>query len=355
MDLLHALPAVPPIAADARAVRAPVKCINTERDVATWLRSDAHEIYLLFVARLAAAAAGQESRTDAWDSTADDAVARVISVLRGLDQWTSEIELSPLPQRFGNKAFRTWGARLEERVDALHRALLPPALHAYIPELRAYLLGGFGSFARLDYGTGHEMSFVAWLAMLFRLGFFAVPDAEARLALEVVPAYLRTVWHIQDRYALEPAGSHGAWGLDDYHFVPYIIGAAQIAGAPHTLSPADAVAPDMYPFLTRPAPRAGARISQQDTIAHAPRRAHGRAPLPNLYLSALARTNSLKRGPFFEHSPILSDIARTVASWRKVHTGMLRMYDAECLAKFPVVQHFWFGGVGYVWPSTAAC
>lgn len=344
------LPPVPPLTDDPTHVHAPVKRINSEADVATWLKSEAHDVYLLFVAHLAGAAVGRPTRTDAWQNCSDDAVGKVIALLRTLDTWTSEIELSARPQRFGNTAFRDWGARLESRVDALHEALLPESLRAFVPELRAYLLGGFGSFARLDYGTGHEMSFVAWLAMLYRLGFFG--ERVEDLALEVFPAYLRVVWHVQDRYALEPAGSHGAWGLDDYHFVPYIIGAAQLSGPNVALAPADAIAPALYPFLARPAARAGPRISPEETLTHAPR---VDAPVPNLYLSALARVNSLKRGAFTEHSPILSDIARSVRGWLKVHTGMLRMYDAECLGKFPVVQHFWFGGVGYVWPATGAC
>lgn len=50
----------------------------------------------------------------------------------------------------------------------------------------------------------------------------------------------------------------------------------------------------------------------------------------------------VKRGPFFEHSPMLNDIA-TLMSWSKVNTGMTKMYIAEVLKKVPVVQHFKFG------------
>lgn len=54
----------------------------------------------------------------------------------------------------------------------------------------------------------------------------------------------------------------------------------------------------------------------------------------------------MKRGPFFEHSPMLYDIS-SVPSWNKVNTGMAKMYIAEVLKKVPVVQHFLFG---YLFP-----
>jgi serine/threonine-protein phosphatase 2A activator len=52
----------------------------------------------------------------------------------------------------------------------------------------------------------------------------------------------------------------------------------------------------------------------------------------------------MKKGPFFEHSPTLYDISG-VAHWAKINQGMIKMYQAEVLGKFPVIQHFPIGNV----------
>jgi serine/threonine-protein phosphatase 2A activator len=52
----------------------------------------------------------------------------------------------------------------------------------------------------------------------------------------------------------------------------------------------------------------------------------------------------MKNGPFFEHSPMLWDISG-VALWSKVNGGLLKMYLAEVLSKFPIVQHMKFGNL----------
>lgn len=83
----------------------------------------------------------------------------------------------------------------------------------------------------MDYGTGHEASFAIFLLCLTLLRFFKPePDFERELVLCVFVRYLRLCWHLQDVYRLEPAGSHGVWGLDDSSFLGYIFGSGQLRG-----------------------------------------------------------------------------------------------------------------------------
>jgi serine/threonine-protein phosphatase 2A activator len=131
-------------------------------------------------------------------------------------------------------------------------------------------------------------------------------------------------------YTLEPAGSHGVWGLDDHFFMPYIFGSAQLTrpitdeepmplegsvpGAPKPADVAKAATVDLY---------------RED----------------NMYFAAIGFINDVKKGPFWEHSPILYDISGIKDGWGKINKGMLKMFDAEVLGKFPVVQHFPFGSL----------
>ncbi|KAL8946142.1 MAG: hypothetical protein Q9183_007945, partial [Haloplaca sp. 2 TL-2023] len=65
----------------------------------------------------------------------------------------------------------------------------------------------------------------------------------------------------------------------------------------------------------------------------------------NLYFSAIGFIYDVKKGPFWEHSPMLYDISGVRAGWAKINKGMIKMYMAEVLSKFPVVQHLYFGSL----------
>jgi len=105
-------------------------------------------------------------------------------------------------------------------------ALIPSE---YVMEVSDYFLASFGDFFRIDYGTGHEAAMAAWLYCLHSRGIFQDEDRED-LVLQVFVRYVGVMRRLQQTYWLEPAGSHGVWGLDDYHFLPFLWGASQLIG-----------------------------------------------------------------------------------------------------------------------------
>ena len=201
--------------------------------------------------------------------------------------------------------------------------MLPAAQHAAVVEVAPYFCDAFGNATRIDYGTGHEASFASWLLCLAKLGAFGERDRRA-LVTRVFGTYLRLMRLLQTTYWLEPAGSHGVWGLDDYQFLPFLWGAAQLEGHPEL----------------RP------------SCIHDDRAVAEGAPA-YLYLAAVSFVRGVKRGPLRETSPMLSDISQLPA-WGRVTAGMLRMYEAEVLGKLPIAQHFQFATLLQFDPQPAA-
>lgn len=112
-------------------------------------------------------------------------------------------------------------------VSSIPSSAIDPSL--LLPELSFHFVSSFGSAQRLDYGSGHELSFLAYLTCLCRLRIFN-EDEEQALVTRVFKEYIETCREVQRVFKLEPAGSKGVWGLDDHQHLVYLFGASQLVG-----------------------------------------------------------------------------------------------------------------------------
>lgn len=95
---------------------------------------------------------------------------------------TRVTEIAPIeqPMRFGNKSFRTWLDKVMATIHQDMKAFSSVAgFEKAIPEISIYLQESFGSHERIDYGTGHELNFIAFLFCLFKTGVLLADDLKA--------------------------------------------------------------------------------------------------------------------------------------------------------------------------------
>ncbi|KAK3815304.1 MAG: Serine/threonine-protein phosphatase 2A regulatory subunit B [Benniella sp.] len=290
----------------------PVKCIKDEaKDMPFFQASEGYARVLSYILALNTAVLNRKVSDPLPES---ESIKKIVALLDTVDSWIELVPPKSDPQRYGNLAFRDYIKLFEERANKVLEQLLPSTLHPAIQEISPYLTQSMGHGTRIDYGSGHELSFVVWLCCLEMIGFLQYQDHPA-VVLRVFERYLELVRKLQRTYQLEPAGSHGVWGLDDYQFLPYLWGSAQLRDHAR-----------LKPIAV---------MDAQQVEDYAP---------DYMYFRAIQSIHQTKRGPFHEHSPVLFEISG-VPHWPKVNSGMIKMYKAEVLGKFPVVQHLLFGSL----------
>lgn len=206
------LEVLPQSALESSTFQTPVKLINEGHHVHDFLRTRAWADIGKFVLQLNHALCPRTQPSSdvprtfplvPGSSSSTPSIQALQGLLSKLDDLIDLAPPDPGPRRFGNVSFRTWHGLMEEKLDSfLSAGRLGETLSlkgkdgvCAKDEVSSYLMGAFGSSQRLDYGTGHELSFVAFLGCLWKLGFFQDGqqggDIEREIVLKTFESYVQ--------------------------------------------------------------------------------------------------------------------------------------------------------------------
>lgn len=194
--------------------------------MAIWEKSTAYYDIIGFINAISQAIQGKKLSMNLDPSPVADKLVRIFE--EDLNRMVDETPSFEQPQRFGNKAYRDWFDKMKSEVPGLLKAAIPDEFHPALIEVTAYFTESFGNPTRIDYGTGHELAFIMFLCALYKIQALKESD-NLHTGLKIFNSYLVFVRRLQLTYRMEPAGSHGVWSLDDYQYVPFIWGSAQLA------------------------------------------------------------------------------------------------------------------------------
>ncbi|TQD99957.1 hypothetical protein C1H46_014461 [Malus baccata] len=157
----------------------PNKVIQSPDDLRRFHDSFSGKHFVGFIAALSESIRAKKISDPCHQS---DVVNTIVSILETLIQWVDEIPPTQQAARYGNVSFRSWHERLSETSHSLMLQFLPEHLHPSTIEIVPYFTDSFGNQTRIDYGTGHETNFAAWLYCLARMGVIKEEDYPAVVA-----------------------------------------------------------------------------------------------------------------------------------------------------------------------------
>lgn len=364
------VPTPTPVAKPVIDLTKPHRALLVPSDIDKFIGSSIYNEINSYIEISARAICGVKISQVTLGSTQEDQIIQMfINLMNKLYDLTSQAPPIAQPMRFGNKAFRTWTSLIVAPIEEFLKELwkfphTKPRIvfkdndndeeykdnnniidnqnnnnkylneNEFVEEFKYYLIEMFGNSTRIDYGTGHELNFVIFFLGLFKINLLSFNNNELDksihnlqiITLLAFSNYIKVVRKIQKEYLLEPAGSHGVWGLDDYHCLTFLWGSSQLC----TRNDIDDNDSTIEKYLP-------SSINNIDVLD-----AHKN---DYLYFENIKFIHEIKKGaPFSETSPMLYDIS-SKPDWKIIYRGLKKLHTGEVMNKFPVVQHLLFNKV----------
>uniref|UniRef100_H3CP27 Serine/threonine-protein phosphatase 2A activator n=1 Tax=Tetraodon nigroviridis TaxID=99883 RepID=H3CP27_TETNG len=284
----------------------PRKEINMVTDMGKWKQSQAYADYMGFVLSLNKVVKGKKLTCEYKVS---ETVQKLLQLLGTLEQWIIETPPVDQPSRFGNKAYRTWFSKLDQSTENLMFLCCFLSNTLSVIYSSKYRNLTVNESIILDYMNKHEQ--MVCVCVCGRCGgiIVSVDSTLSMIFRNMQSLFIDT---------LEFPGDEGSWCINV--FIPTLAFGPQSTDHP-TLEPRHFI---------------DAKVVNEHHQDY-------------MFLDCIKFINEMKTGPFAEHSNQLWNIS-AVHSWSKVNQGLIKMYRAECLEKFPVIQHFKFGSLLSIQP-----
>lgn len=142
----------------------------------------------------------------------------VHALLERVERIINETQLEEGSFRFANGA----AVKVYKNIEKIDFSKYFKLEKKYLIMLKNYFINSFGNKSRLDYGTGHEITFLAFLYVLKETSILR--DSQIKLLFK---KYFQIVRLFIYKFNIEPAGSNGMFAVDDYSFLPFLFGSAE--------------------------------------------------------------------------------------------------------------------------------
>ncbi|XP_039496119.1 serine/threonine-protein phosphatase 2A activator [Drosophila santomea] len=292
----------------------PVCRVQSTSDMEAWLASSAYFTLITYLNNVSTEIQG--IRNTDWFPISQN-IRRLTAIFDKLDAMIVANPPAPVAPGAnldpGNKGYRRWAHSMLRDIYQLVEMAVPSSKCRHVNELGVYLSGSFGSSTKIEYGTGHELSFLFFVCALFKAEILNLEEDLAASALVLFDRYLQFVRRLQVTYSVNSSNWHGGYSLDKFQFVPFILGFAQ---------------------LCYEAPFSPQKMLNEDTIAE-----YRKSYMLINCVGHMAATNI---GTFARHSSQLWSLA-ALSSWSKIHRSLMFMYMEEILLDVDNLNALRFG------------